>query len=102
MARPSMPLKCFTNTHQEVPETPLCVCFHGFMLQMKGRALVNIDERCNSTLFTKAELEMRDVAFAHTHTHTPTQKFVTQFTQKSTLNVLPIKGRREGIVKKWK
>lgn len=64
-----MPLKCFTNTHQEVPETPLCVCFHGFMLQMKGRALVNIDERCHSTLLTEAQLEMRDVAFAHTQTH---------------------------------
>lgn len=76
-----MPLKCFTNTHQEVPETPLCVCFHGFMLQMKGRALVNIDERCNSTLFTKAELEMRDVAFAHTHTHPHTKVCHTVYTE---------------------
>lgn len=28
----------------------VCVCFHGLMMQMKGKALGIIDERCHSVL----------------------------------------------------
>lgn len=48
----------------------MCVCVCGFVMRMKGRALVNIDENCHSVLLAEAHLEMRGMTFTHTHTHT--------------------------------
>lgn len=44
---------------------------------MKGRALVNIDESCHSTLLTGAHLEMREMTFMLSHPNTGTEKAYT-------------------------
>lgn len=75
------------NKKSSKPQTLVCVCSRGFMMWMKGRALVNIDECCHSVLLTEAHLEMRGMTFTtpppHTHTHT-LQHRCTQKTYKKT------------------